>query len=126
MDKRNNIGKICAVSALGGLLAALCGCTYTMPTQTIASNTLLVPNSYKVVGPASGESCESHFLNILVSNSARLQGAIDDALQKSGGDAMIEMTTDFQESNYYIFDERCTLVNGLAVKIITPAEREGK
>ena|GEM_PF-2956485 len=111
--------RICAAISLTLVLGSLCGCTYTLPHQVVASNTpLFTPNSYKILGPAAGESCESHFMGILVSSPSRLQAAIDNALQKSGGDAIIEMTSDLQVSNSFFINTQCTLVNGLAVKII--------
>ena len=96
--------------------AFLCGCTWTVPHQIATSNTPL-PSSYKVLGPASGKACETHLFNLFnIGGSARLQAAIDDALNKSGGDAMIEITTDYTVCYNLLYTQNCTLVNGLAIK----------
>ncbi|MDD2774040.1 MAG: hypothetical protein PHP45_10145 [Elusimicrobiales bacterium] len=113
--------------AVGLVAVSACfgGCTYTFPHQVVATNTPLTPNSYKVIGPASGKSCETHFLGMLVSKPRRLQSAIDNALDKTRGDALIELTIDNQSGGFLV-GEDCTLVNGLAIKIGNADSREGK
>jgi len=99
-------------------MVMLSGCTtWTIPHQIAASNTPL-PNSYRVIGPASGKACETHLFNLFhVGGSARLQAAIDDALNKTpGGDALIEITTDYTIRYTLFYAQNCTLVNGLAIK----------
>ena len=98
-------------------VAVLCGCTWNMPHQIASSNTPVKPNGYKIVGPASGKSCETHLFGLFrIGRGMRIQRAIDNALKKSGGDAMIEITTDVTISHFLITNRSCVLVNGLAIK----------
>ncbi|MCX5795901.1 MAG: hypothetical protein NTY77_10435 [Elusimicrobia bacterium] len=103
---------------MAALALGLAGCTYYLPHQMAASNVPINPPSYEVVGPAAGESCRSLLLTIIpVGGSNRLQAAIDAALKKSGGDALIEVTSDYKVLYVYpFFAQHCTLVNGLAIK----------
>lgn len=96
--------------------AFLCGCTWTRPHLIVASNTP-ISGSYKIIGPASGESCETHLFGLFnMGTRSRLQAAIDEALEKSKGDALIEITTDVTYSNYLLADTSCILVNAVVGK----------
>lgn len=94
------------------------GCTFYIPHQIAASNAPLDPPAYEVVGPVSGEACRSFLLLFIpLGGSNRLQAAIDRALEKSRGDALIEVTTDYKIFTFYpLIQRQCTLVNGLAVR----------
>lgn len=97
---------------------AFSGCTYYLPHQVVSSNVPLNPPSYKVIGPAQGQGCAVLIFGgwPVGKGNNRLQAAIDDALGKSGGDALVEMTTDISLTNYGFGYKLCTLVNGLAIK----------
>lgn len=105
--------------AVSAITAFLSGCTHYAAFQATPSNAPLNPPSYKVVGRAQGKSCRTllfYFIPLGTSTN-RYQAAIDDALSKSGGDAIIEMTMDMSFTHGYpLFGRVCTHVNGLAVK----------
>jgi len=104
-------------SILLALVFSMTACTHTLPHQISASNAPLMDKGYQILGPASGEACETYFLHLFnVGGTARLQAAIDNALDKSGGDALIEITTDIKFSTGLFSSKTCTMVNGLAIK----------
>lgn len=113
---KNWIKKIVGVVVL--VTGGLSGCTYYLPHQLASSNVPLDPPAYEVVGPASGQACRNLlFYTIPVGGTNRLQAAIDNALEKSRGDALIEVTTDYKVFLFYpFFAKHCTLVNGVAIK----------
>lgn len=110
---------IMRMAAVSAITAFLSGCTHYSAWQAAPSNAPLNPPSYKVVGRAQGEACRTllfYFIPLGTSTN-RYQAAIDDALSKSGGDAIIELTTDMSITHGYpLFARVCTHVNGLAVK----------
>lgn len=105
-------------AALVALAALISGCTHYMPWQATPSNAPLDPPGYKVVGPAQGKACRKLLLGSIPigKSNNRYQAAIDDALSRSGGDALIEMTMDISFTWYPFVSFNCTHVNGLAVK----------
>jgi len=107
------------------LCAFLAGCTWTRPVQVAQANMPVsaTPGSYRTVGPSEGKSCETHLFGVfLMGPSSRLQAAIDDALQASGGGALVGMTVDEQVSNFLILTKSCMLVRGLAIEKAGPGE----
>jgi hypothetical protein len=113
--KGGNMKRITAVLLVGAV--GFSGCTSTEPRQMIASNTPLFNNNYKILGPASGESCATHLFGFInMGGTNRLQAAIDDALEKSKGDALIEVTSDVKETYILVITRSCVMVNGLAIK----------
>lgn len=107
------------------LCALLAGCTWTRPVQVAQANMPVsaTPGSYRAVGPSEGKSCETHLFGLfLMGPSSRLQAAIDDALETSGGGALVGMTVDEQVSNFLILSKSCTLVRGLAIEKAGPGE----
>lgn len=85
-----------------------------------AAEVLRHGSKYKDLGLVEGGSCKSFLLAIVPWGNADFQGAVDDALKKVGGDALLNVTT----SNtllgfipiYNVFTSSCTRVSGTAVK----------
>jgi hypothetical protein len=75
---------------------------------------------YKELGPAQGEACRFFLLGVVPWGNATISTAVDDALTKVGGDALINVTVSNSLYGfipiYNIFCYTCTDVNGIAIK----------
>ena len=78
--------------SLSGLLA-LAGCTFYVPVPAHMASTQVSPD-VQVVGTVEGESRASYFLFFGPFGDSSLKAAIQDALSKRGGDAMINVSID--------------------------------
>ena len=76
--------------------------------------------SYKELGPVEGESCRYFLLAIVPWGDSAFSTAVDDALVKVGGDAMINVTVSSSLYGfipiYNVFSYTCTTVKGIAIK----------
>lgn len=110
------------------LLAAvlLTGCTSVGTLGIVAKSTgdpgAMLRNSqpYKELGPVQGQGCRFFLLGVAPWGNATLSAAVDDALSKVGGDALINVTVSNSLYGfvpiYNIFCYTCTDVNGIAIK----------
>jgi len=109
------------------LVSLSAGCTSVgtvgMVTKSTAEPVSILKNgqAYKEVGPAQGEACRFFLLGMIPWGDATMSTAVDDALSKVGGDAMVNVTV--SNSLYGIlpvfwnvFSYTCTDVKGIAVK----------
>jgi hypothetical protein len=100
-------------------VACLCltGCSAMGPMQlTINESYLAHPDTYVEKGMVEGTSTISRFLIFPMSNDAGYRAAIADALEKSGADGLINVVSDVQMKNYFIYSEVKTIVRGIAIK----------
>lgn len=76
--------------------------------------------SYKDLGPASGSSCRYFLLAIVPWGDGTFSSAVDEALMKSGGDALLNVTVSNSLYGfipiYNVFTYQCTNVSGTAIK----------
>lgn len=76
---------------------------------------------YKELGPVEGEACRFFLLAIVPWGNATLSTAVDDALAKVGGDALINVTVSNSLYGfiplYNLFSYTCTDVKGIAIKL---------
>jgi hypothetical protein len=76
---------------------------------------------YKELGPAQGEACRYFLLAIVPWGDATLSTAVDNALAKVGGDALINVTVSNSMYGfipiYNVFTYTCTDVQGIAIKL---------
>lgn len=112
---------------LAGLFFVLAGCTSVgtvgMVTKSSAEPVSILKNgqAYKELGAAQGEACRFFLLGMIPWGDATLSTAVDDALSKVGGDAMVNVTVSnslygFLPVVYNVFSYTCTDVKGIAVK----------
>jgi hypothetical protein len=108
------------------LASLLCGCS-TAGTLGIITKSTVDPTSvlgsgqkFQELGPAEGTGCRHFFLAIIPFGAADLANAVDFALQKTQGDALINVVT---HSSLYTFipylnlySFTCTTVKGTAIK----------
>ncbi|MCA9473018.1 MAG: hypothetical protein MRJ96_09375 [Nitrospirales bacterium] len=105
---------------------ALSGCSTTgnlgiVTKSTADPSSLLTTNTtFKELGPAEGQSCRHFILAIIPFGESDTSSAVDKALEKTGGDALINVST---ESSLYgfipyfnVYSFTCTTVRGTAVK----------
>jgi len=78
--------------------------------------------SFREIGPANGEACRYFVLAIIPFGKSDFATAIDDALIKSGGDALLNVTVQSSLYGfipiYNLLSYTCTNVKGIAVKFV--------
>ena len=108
-------------------MSLMAGCTSVgtvgMVTKSSAEPVSILKNgqAYKELGVAQGEACRFFLLGMIPWGDATLSTAVDDALSKAGGDAMVNVTV---SNSLYgllpvfwnVFSYTCTDVKGIAVK----------
>ena len=106
------------------LLAIVAGCSSTEQVGLITRPTsepgslLTEQRSYSALRPVEGRSCRYFLLGVIPWGDS--QSALEDALEDSGGDAIINATVETSLYGfapiYNIFSFTCTTVRGIAVK----------
>jgi hypothetical protein len=122
---------------LGGLtifcvLSASVGCASTgnlgIISKTMGDPGALLTSSspYKEIGPAKGEACRYILLGIIPWGDSTVAKAVNDALAKSGGDALINLSGTSSLYTfipiYNVFCYTCTSVEGIAIKLESPQQ----
>jgi len=78
-------------------------------------------HSYKELGPAEGQACRYFALAVIPWGNSDIQTAVDRALQTTGGDALVNVSTSTSLYGfvpiYNVFSFTCTTVKGTAVKL---------
>jgi hypothetical protein len=105
---------------------AFTGCASTgnlgMVTKSMGDPGSLLTNArpYKEIGPAQGEACRYILLGIIPWGDSTATTATNNALQTSGGDALINISVTSSLYTfipiYNVFCYTCTSVQGIAVK----------
>lgn len=76
--------------------------------------------SYKELGPVDGEACRFFILAAIPFGDSTFSSAVDEALTKSGGDALLNVTVSSSLYGfipiYNVFSYTCTNVKGIAIK----------
>lgn len=108
------------------LAAGLNGCTSVGSLGIIAKSrtdmAALVRGGreFKELGPADGIACRHFLFAVFPWGNADIQMAVDNALEKSGGDALINVTTTNSLLGYIpiynVYSQDCTTVRGTAIK----------
>jgi hypothetical protein len=110
-----------------GMVLTMAGCTSFGTLGMVAKSTgdpgaiLKNAQSYKELGPVEGTACRFAVLGLIPFGDATLSKAVDKALAKSGGDAIINVATSNSLYTiiplYNIVIYTCTDVKGIAIKI---------
>jgi len=109
-------------------LALLAGCSsagnlgFVMRSSADPISILKAKTNFEELGFAEGKACRHFVLAIIPWGDSNFQTAVDDALVRSGGDALVNVTT---ESSLYgfipiynVYSFTCTRVKGIAIKFI--------
>lgn len=109
------------------IAACLSGCstsgTLGLVTKSMADPGALLKDGrgYKELGPTSGEACRFFVLAIIPFGDSAFSSAVDDALRKAGGDALLNVTTTSSLYGfipiYNVYTYTCTEVRGIAIKM---------
>lgn len=108
-------------------IMALCaGCTSVgtvgMVTKSTADPGALLRNGqpYKEIGTAEGEACRFFLLNVVPFGDSSFSTAVDEALEQSKGDALLNVTVSSSLYGfipiYNVLSYTCTNVRGIAIK----------
>ncbi|MDR3579139.1 MAG: hypothetical protein P4L44_04145 [Oryzomonas sp.] len=108
-------------------VVALCaGCTSVgsvgMVTKNMADPGALLRNGqpYEEIGTAEGEACRFFLLNVVPFGNSAFSTAVEEALEKSKGDALLNVTVSSSLYGfipiYNILSYSCTNVRGTAIK----------
>jgi hypothetical protein len=107
-------------------LLALPGCTSVGSLVVIAKSSadpvslLQTEHSVKDLGPAEGQACRYFLLAVIPWGNSDIQNATDRALEPSGGDALVNVSTATSLYGfapiYNVFSFTCTTVKGTSVK----------
>lgn len=108
------------------IVVFLAGCSSSgslgMVVKSTADPGALLSNrtSFREIGPADGEACRFFILAVLPFGKSDFSAAVEEALSKSGGDALLNVTVSSSLYGfipiYNIFTYNCTNVKGIAVK----------
>lgn len=120
-----------ALLALVGILI-LSGCSSTanlgLITRSTAKPSDIIEKQHlvKEVGPVKGQACRWFFVGLIPFGNSTLPKAVDKALAKNGGDALINVSVTtslygFMPIVYNVVSFTCTTVEGVAIKIEDPA-----
>lgn len=114
------------------LICFLAGCSSTgnlgIVTKSMANPTQLLesPTEYKELGPAEGKACRGFVLGMIPYGNSAFTEAVDNALEKSGGNALINVSTTTSLYGfipiYNVFGTTCTTVNGVAIALNPTSE----
>jgi len=110
------------------LALLLSGCTSVgtlgLVTKSTGDPGALLKNAqhYKELGPVEEKACRFFLLGIVPWGDATMSTAVDDALAKVGGDALINVTVSNSLYGivpifFNVFSFTCTEVKGIAIKI---------
>ena len=118
------------ILSLALLLLIATGCTSTGNLGMVAKSTaepgslLTSPQPYKAIGPAKGKACRYFLLGIIPWGDSTIKTAVDNALEESGGDALINLSVSSSLYGfipvYNVFCYTCTTVEGIAIKFESP------
>jgi hypothetical protein len=109
------------------MASILTGCTSTGTLGLVTKSgsdpgaLLREPRSYRDLGPATGSSCRYFLLAIAPWGDGTFSSAVEEALTKSGGDALLNVTVSNSLYGfipiYNVFTYQCTTVAGTAIKL---------
>ena len=106
---------------LAALIFCLLGATACVrtPGGVAPSNIPLSPGGYTELGPVEAQDCKINLLGIIpISSSNYLYDAVDEAMQeRSGTDALVNITVDRVFKFFILWSEACTEVRATAVRL---------
>lgn len=87
------------------------------PVAMIASTRPLEQGGYVELKPVEELDCIWYLLGIIpISSGNNLQSAIRDAIRRSGGDALIQVTAETFYQNFILVSRYCSIVQGIGVR----------
>jgi hypothetical protein len=97
-------------------ISLLAGCIQS-PGGIAPSNVPLEGRSYRVLGPTKSTDSAIRLFGILpVSGSNHIRAALDAAIRREGGDALINITVESYVQYFILFTRAVTAVHGTAIR----------
>jgi len=98
------------------VISLLAGCIQA-PGGIAPSNLPLEGRSYRVLGETKATDSAIRLFGILpISGSNHIRSALDAAIRREGGDALINITVEAYVQNFIIFVRFVTAVHGTAIR----------
>ena len=91
------------------------GCAMTIPGGIEDSNTPLNPDSIQVIGPTEGKSSCTYLLGLQLGKPT-IDDAVNQALAKNNGEALVNLSWYHKYTNYYLFQTYSFNVVGTSVR----------
>ena len=77
----------------------------------------LAPGGYQEIGPVEETDCIWYLFSVLpITSGNDMQGAMRDAIKRSGGDALIQVTAETYYQNFILLSRYCTIIQGISVR----------
>ncbi len=112
--------------ALALIILVVSGCTSVgtlgIVTKSTANPGALLENAqgYEELGITEGAACRHFVLAVAPFGNSTFERAVEDALEKTGGDALINVTTTSSLFGfapiYNLYSFTCTTVKGIAIR----------
>jgi len=107
--------KLLLIIALMGIMTII-SCTHT-PGGIAPSNVPLCGKKYVVLNKTRATDSMIHLFHIIpVSGSNSIHKAMRAAIDKTGGDALIDITAESYYQNWILFSRRVIVVEGTAIR----------
>jgi hypothetical protein len=106
---------ISKITLVGLASVFLTGCAH-LPGGLAPSTTPIEGRAYDVLGDVKGTDSRTLLLGILpISGANTIQGAVDNAKEKMGADALIEVSAEAYSSWWLLWSNNNTIVRGKAI-----------
>jgi len=104
------------LAVLAVVAAVLGGCAH-LPGGVAPSNTPINNRAYTELGPVTGSDSKVSLLGFIpISGSNEIQDAIDEAKEKIGADALIDVTVEYYGQWWILWSNSTTKVHGKGIK----------
>lgn len=107
--------RILIVCLIAGLIMIACPGCMSIPASTACSTKPLTPGGYTEIGPAKGRAYGVMVMGIPVSEPYPCRSSVDRAIASGGGDALINLTTDYSQINLLLAVIIISTTQGTAV-----------
>lgn len=87
------------------------------PIAMMASTKPLAQGGYTEIGPVEETDCLWYLFSFIpITTGNNMQGAMNDAIKRMGGDALIQVTAETYYQNFIVVSRYCTIIQGIAVR----------
>jgi hypothetical protein len=116
-DGGNSMRSFVVVAVALFLMSFGAGCSRS-PGGIAASNIPLQQGGYTPIGKVAASDCKVNLLGIIpVSGGNYIQDAVGEALQKSGGHALVDISIEQVSKFFILWSQTCTEVRATAVRL---------
>ncbi|MFQ5730254.1 MAG: hypothetical protein ACE5GN_07825, partial [Waddliaceae bacterium] len=91
------------------------GCSHTIPGGLVDATAPVSQRGYQILGESEG-SVSSTFVFGIQTSKPDMEVAIRKAIDRLGGDELVNVTWDHKRSNYFLFGTYTFIVRGTVIK----------